>query len=280
MVGRLRKALVGIPIVVLVVALLFAATPFMATCGGHDEEVTAVLLRCPRAVELIGDDAHPAKLGLACGSTKTSGDSGTAGWDLPYTGSKGRGTVSFRAWKDRGEWEIGTAVLEAGGETIDLLLCGGPGPVRNAGGGGGGGTGGGGGQLAQTNADAATATFDGKVIRSNHPTILTGSTCQGTMKRERGATTAAVSVTCKAGVGESGGAQTPPADVALYDGEPRFSMNVGDPSRREDDQMEMEDAKTSEQDKSPGCRLSGAGGSGTLTLWDTTPAAYEIVVAL
>lgn len=270
--ARLRNALLGLPMVVLVVLGVGAATPFLATCGGHDEEVTQALLRCPRAVELLGDDAHPAKLGLACGSTKTSGASGNASWNLPYTGSKGRGTVSFRAWKDRDVWELDAAVLEADGETIDLLRCGGPGPARNAGGGGDG-------QIVQTNADAATASFDGKVIRSNHPTILSGSTCKGTIKRERGATTAAVTVTCKGGVGESGGAQPPPGDVALYDGEAGYKMEVGDPSRRDDDRMEIEDAKTSDQDKTPGVRLSGAGGSGTLTIWDATPA-FEIVVAL
>ncbi|MBA3453788.1 MAG: hypothetical protein H0T42_11905 [Deltaproteobacteria bacterium] len=73
-------------------------------------------------------------------------------------------------------------------------------------------------------------------------------------------------MTCKAGVGESGGA-TPTGDV------------VGDPSRRDDDRSELEDAKTSDQDKTPGCRLSAAGAAGTLTIWDTAPA-YEIVVAL
>ncbi len=269
--ARLRNALLGLPVVVLVLLGVGAATPFLATCGGHDEEVTAALLRCPPAVALIGEDAHPARIGLACGSTKTSGSSGNASWNLPYTGSKGRGTVSFRAWKDRDVWELDSAVLDAGGESIDLLRCGGPGPARNAGGGE---------QIVQTNADAATASFDGKVIRSNHPTILSGSTCKGTMKRERGATTAKVTVTCKAGVGESGGAQPPPTDVALFDGEAGYKMEVGDPSRRDDDRMEIEDAKTSEQDKTPGIRLSGAGNAGTLTIWDTTPAAYEIVVGL
>jgi len=80
----------------------------------------------------------------------------------------------------------------------------------------------------------------------------------GTLKRERGATTAHATVTCKAGVGESGGA-APAGELALYDGDGTFSMEVGDPSRRDDDRSELEDAKTSDQDKTPGCRLSSAG---------------------
>ncbi|MBA3453787.1 MAG: hypothetical protein H0T42_11900 [Deltaproteobacteria bacterium] len=98
----LRKALLGVPVVVLLVLGVFAATPFFATCGGHDEVVTSAVLRCPRAVELLGDDAHPVRLGMACGSTKISGASGNANWDLPYTGSRGRGTVTFAAEKRSG----------------------------------------------------------------------------------------------------------------------------------------------------------------------------------
>lgn len=85
-------------------------------------------------------------------------------------------------------------------------------------------------------------------------------------------------MTCKAGVGEAGGGR-PPDDIAVYDGEGTFSMDVGDPSRRDDDRSELEDAKTSDQDQTPGCRLSGAGNQGTLTIWDMSPA-YEIVVGL
>jgi len=264
----LKKALFGVPVIVLIVLAVFAATPFLATCGGHDEVLTAAVRRCPRAVELLGDDAHPARLGMACGSTKISGDSGSASWRMPFTGSRGRGTISSVAYKRDGDWQLDGAVLEIGAEKIDILACAGvtPGGSRPSGG------------IVQTNADAASARFDGKVIRSNHPTILSGSTCSGTLKRERGATTAHATVTCKAGVGESGGA-APAGELALYDGDGTFSMEVGDPSRRDDDRSELEDAKTSDQDKTPGCRLSSAGTSGTLTIWDTAPA-YEIVVEL
>lgn len=266
MAARLRNAIIGVPFVVLVTLAVFAATPFLATCGGHDEVVTAAVLNCPRAVELLGTDAHPIRLGMACGSTKVSGASGLARWELPYTGSRGRGTVSFDAEKRAGNWLLHHAVLELGGESVDILACSG-GPASAPGG-----------SIVQTAADPASATFEGKVIRSTHPIILTGSVCTGTLKRERGATTARVTVTCKAGIGESGTA-APPVSIALYDGDGAFSMNVGDPSRRDDDRSELEDRRTSEQDQTPGIRLSAAGTQGTLTVWDTSPA-FEIVVAL
>lgn len=251
---------------VLVVAAIFAATPLIGTCGGHDEAVTAAIRTCPRALELLGDDAHPARLGMACGSTHTSSDYGDARWALPYTGSRGRGTVKFVAEKYAGAWRVHQAVLEIGSESIDIVACSGVAPKRQ-------------GEIVQTNADAATATFEGKVIRSTHPTILSGSTCTGLLKRERDASTAHVIVTCKAGIGEAGGG-APAGALVIYDGDGTFSMDVGDPSRRDDDRSELEDAKTSDQDRTPGCRLSSAGDQGTLVIWDIAPAAYEIVVTL
>src|SRR5678816_1081143 len=151
-------------------------TPCLATCGGHDEAVTAMVRKCPRAIALLGDDAHPARLGLACGSTETSGDSGHASWNLPYTGSRGRGTVSFTAMKSDDRWQVLRAALEVDDETIDLVACAG------------------GATAAGPGVDSVSATFDGSVIRSTHPTILTGSTCTGTLRREQGATTAYVTV--------------------------------------------------------------------------------------
>jgi hypothetical protein len=255
MVVSVRRALLGVPVIVLVVLGIFAATPVLATCGGHDELVTEALLRCPRAKELLGDDAHPARLGMACGSTETSGGLGKASWSMPYTGSRDRGTVSFDAEKRGGDWMLYRAVLEVGGETIDLLACSeAPRP---------------GGRPVQTNADAASAELDGKVIRSSHSTIAVGSTCTGTLRRERGATTARMTVRCKGGEG----------DVAIYDGTGTFEMQVGDPSHRDDDRSEYVDKKTREEDETPGCRLSAAGSSGTLTIWDASPT-YELVVEL
>lgn len=88
-----------------------------------------------------------------------------------------------------------------------------------------------------------------------------------------------VIVTCRAGIGEAGGA-APTGAHAIYDGDGTFSMDVGDPSRRDDSRSELADAKTSDQDTTPGCRLSSTADQGTLVIWDTAAVAYEIVVTL
>lgn len=260
--ATVRRVLFGLPVIVLVILGVLVLMPWLATCGGHDEAVTELLLRCPRAKELIGDDAHPARLGCACGSTETSGGTGQASWSMPFTGERGRGTVSFDAEKHGGEWTVLRAQLEVGDETIDLVACGGGGGARRTARGAEPG-------LVQTNADGATAAFDGKVIRSTHPAIGKDTTCAGTLQRERGATTAKLTVRCKAGAEE----------MTIYDGSGAFTLDVRDPGRRDDDRTEYEDKQTHDQDGTPGCRMSSAGTQGTLTIWDTTPA-FELVVAL
>lgn len=249
----LRSVIYGVPPIVLLIAGIFVLMPFCATCGGHDEAVTEVLLKCPRAKELLGDDAHPARFGVACGSTETQGDFGKASWTVPYTGSRDRGTVQFSASKD-GEWRVHRAVLEVGDETIDLVACAGMkaprGDPR--------------GTLAQTNADAAKAEFSGKVIRSSNATVAVGHECTGTLARERGSATAAVKVTCRSDGSQAEG--TP-----LYDGRGAFTLDVRDASKQNDDRIEFDSKST------PSCRLSAADGKGTLTVWQ---ADWEVVIEL
>lgn len=151
--------LIAVPFVVIVLLILFVLTPMLGNCGEQGDLVKATVLQCPRARELIGDDAHPARIGYACGTTETEGNYGRASWHVPYTGSRGRGTVSYDASEHAGQWTLDRAILEIDGETIDLVACSQPKAKPGAM------------TLAQTNADAATASFDGKVIRSNHSTV-------------------------------------------------------------------------------------------------------------
>lgn len=256
----MRRVLVGLPILVVITLAIFTLTPCMATCAGADELVTQAVHACPRARQLLGDDAKPARLGFACGQTETEGSYGRASWSLPYTGSRGRGTVSYAAEKRADQWRLDAATLEIDDETIDLLACGPAAQQKPA-------------TLAQTNADAATANFDGKVLRSTHPTIREGATCRGKLARERGSSSAKVVIECDPGKAESQGT------TKLYDGTGSFTLDVRDSRRRDDDRSEYDDSKTTDVDQTPGCRLSSSGETGTLTIWDTSPA-YEIVVAL
>lgn len=261
----MRRLLFGLPPLALLVLSLFALTPCMATCGEADELVTEAVRACPRARALLGDDAKPARMGLACGSTEIEGAYGRASWSLPYAGARGRGTVSYAAEKRADAWQLDAATLEVDGETIDLVACARPrprtgAPPRAT--------------LAQTNADAVTAKFEGKVLRATHPTLREGASCRGQLSRERGSPFARLSVECDPGTAESVGASV------LYDGTGSFTLDVRDPARRDDDRSEYDDAKTTDADHTPGCRLSSSGATGTLTIWDTSPVAYELVVAL
>ena len=151
--GWLRSLVIGLPIVVIIVVIGLVAMPYLASCGGHGDAVTAVVKRCKRATDLLGDDAHPARIGCACGSTELSGGNGNASWSLAFTGSRDRGSVSYDAIKRGGEWVVDRATLEVGDEEIDLVACANGGTAKKPAG-----------RLSQTNADGATAEFSGKML--------------------------------------------------------------------------------------------------------------------
>lgn len=253
--ASLRRTLIGLPFIGLLLLMVAALLPCIATCGGHDEAVTELVRRCPQARALLGDDAHPARLGLACGETETSSRTGRASWTVSYTGARGRGQIAYDAVKRAGDWQIEHAELLIDDQAIDLLACAGAAPAS----------------LVQTSADEVHAGFEGRVLRSTHPSIVAGGRCQGRLDRERGATTAHVVVRCPTGTAER------TDTVPLYDGTGRVTLDVRSPSRRDDDRVEFADDRTTDADGSPGCRFSGAGATGTLTVWD---AGYELVLAL
>ena len=246
----MRALLMGLPLVVIIIVICLIGLPLCASCGDHDEAVTAIVKRCKRATDLLGDDAHPARVGVACGSTEISGGNGNASWSLAYTGSRDRGTVSYDAIKRGGVWTVDRASLVVGDEEIDLIACAQGARPAIA-------------RLSQTNADAAKATFDGKVIRSTHPTVPVGAACTGDLDRPRGSPTAHVRVNC--GATEA---------AVIYDRSGAFTLDVRDASRPDDDRVEYDDSAPPGDVK---CRLSAADGKGTLTVWS---ADWEIVVEL
>ncbi len=127
-------------------------------------------------------------------------------------------------------------------------------------------------ELAQKNEDGLKGSFDGKVLRSTHPSVAEGTRCEGTIERKAASSTAHVTVVC--------------SGISIYDGTGAFSLDVRDPKKREDDRIEFNDAKTSDVDKTPACNLVGEnakadGAGGTLTVRDAGgKTAFEIVVVL
>jgi hypothetical protein len=94
-----------------------------AGCMGYDDELVAAIESCPQAVDLLGDEIGPARVGLACGNSTTEGGSGNASWRMAFAGSRDRGSLTFDAEMHGGTWSLTRAVLHAGDHTVDLLAC-------------------------------------------------------------------------------------------------------------------------------------------------------------
>jgi hypothetical protein len=239
------KLIVGLPIVVIVLLVALMATPFLATCGGADEAVTAVVKRCEPAVKYLGSDAHPARMGIACGSTKISGSEGTSSWTISYTGENGRGTVEYRAVKTNDEWNVIAATLETDTGTIDLVAC--AGGTVNA-------------------LQKLDGSFDGKVTSSTHELVKVDMVCKGTLKRGGGETLAEVVATCadSANAGEG---------TVVYRGRSEVKADMGT-SAKGDETLEYNDTKGPVN-----ATLTFDGPTGSLRVWSQSPA-WEINVAL
>ncbi len=241
----MKRFLFGLPIAVVAIVVALMATPYLARCGGADEAVTSVVQRCELATKVLGTDAHPARMGMACGSTKISGSSGTASWTLPFTGENGRGTVRYQAVKQNDEWNVIAAELEADGETIDLVRC--------AGG-------------AVNSLQKLSGTFDGKVTSSTHETVTVDMVCKGSIERASGETIAEVSVTCVDNATASEG-------TVVYRGRSTVTADMGS-SGDGDEKLEYTDTKGPVN-----ATLTFDGPKGSLRVWSPSPA-WEIVVAL
>lgn len=241
----MNKLLLGLPLVVIVLVLALMATPFLATCGGADDAVTELVQKCDRATKLLGSDAHPARMGLACGSTKVSGSSGSSAWKLPYTGDAGRGTIAYQAVKHADQWAVVSAVLEVDGESIDLVACA-PGTVNAV--------------------QRLDATFDGAVTSSTHEQVTAGMVCKGTLARSAGETLAEVVVTCA-------DSATPGETTVVYRGRSEVTADMGGADKG-DETMRYADTKGPVN-----ATLEFAGPRGSLRVWSPSPV-WEIVVAL
>lgn len=241
----MRHALWGLPVVVLVIVGLLMVTPFLATCGGADDAVTALVQRCDCARAFLGTDAHPARMGLACGSTEVSGASGSASWTLPYTGDANRGTVTFQAVKQAGEWHVVAATLGTDGEAIDLVAC--------AGG-------------VVTPLQRLDGTFDGPVTASTHEQVTVGMVCSGTIARAAGETLADVVVTCADSRAASEG-------TVVYRGRSEVTADLG-ASAQGDEKLHYSDTKGPVN-----ATLEVDGATGSLRVWSQSPA-WEIRATL
>lgn len=241
----MKKALLGLPIAVLVIVGLLMVTPFLGTCGGADEAVTELVRRCEPATKFLGKDVRPARMGLACGSTEISGSTGSASWSMPFTGENGRGTIAYSAIKQNGEWHVVAATLDADGQAIDLVAC--AGGAVNA-------------------LQRLDGTFEGTVTESTHEQIEPGMYCTGTINRRAGETLADVVATCA----ES---ETAGEGTVVYRGRSEVKADMGSAAKG-DETLAYEDTKGPVN-----ATLTFEGATGSLRVWSLSPA-WEIRVAL
>lgn len=78
------------------------------------------LRRCPRAHVLLGRDIDAAWVGMHTGESSSGGSYGSAQWSFAVEGSSGRGTYSYSAVQRGGPWELTSATLVAGGQTVQV----------------------------------------------------------------------------------------------------------------------------------------------------------------
>jgi len=94
-----------------------------ASCEGYRQTLDESLATCPAVKKLLGDDPALSHVGLACGSTKSGGGTGTASWNLPVSGSRARGTLSVSLEKHGGQWAMTRGELSSRGDSVDLVQC-------------------------------------------------------------------------------------------------------------------------------------------------------------
>ena len=78
------------------------------------------LRRCPRAQAILGDGIDAAWVGMHTGESSSGGSYGSAQWSFAVEGASARGTYSYTAVQRGGPWELTSATLVAGGQTVQV----------------------------------------------------------------------------------------------------------------------------------------------------------------
>ena len=104
-------------------ALLLLGMPMMTRCNGAYEPAMAALNACPQAAALLGVPISQAPVGLACGSSETSGAYGHANWQFTVRGPNGSGKFQFAGRNNGQGWQLDTALLTVGDQTVSVWPC-------------------------------------------------------------------------------------------------------------------------------------------------------------
>lgn len=108
------------------IAFLFSSPKSCAMLVLSDETASALaaVRKCPRAMELLGNDPSPSWYGCSNGQSKSGCDSGSGHWSIPVSGSRARGTLDILATKHRKSgWRAEQVTLEIGDTRVDVMQC-------------------------------------------------------------------------------------------------------------------------------------------------------------
>ena len=129
-----KKLAIGLLIVAAAPFAMPAFARFAGSSSGYQDLIMNKLQACPHARNLLGENAGPAIVGLAWGSSETEGGMhGHAQWRVPVSGSRGSGVYNYALELHGGQWQIMTAQLDVGGQLVDIGSCSGGGVAAGGG---------------------------------------------------------------------------------------------------------------------------------------------------
>lgn len=102
---------------------LYRCGSISAKIDGYEALAYETLRRCEPVRDALGEEIGPALVGLQYGTSAAGKRSGAADWSIAVSGSRGRGTYTFEAFKTDGEWELQTGQLRVDGRVIDVVDC-------------------------------------------------------------------------------------------------------------------------------------------------------------
>ncbi len=108
---------------ILIAAAVFLGSPLMPRCDGAYEPAIAALNACPSAVAMLGGNIQQAYVGMACGSSETSGSYGRSNWKIPVKGDRGSGSYEYGGRNNGQGWQLDYGRLRVGDQIINIWPC-------------------------------------------------------------------------------------------------------------------------------------------------------------
>ena len=119
--GVFRFSRIAGPVVI--GAAVFLLGPLMPRCDGAYEPAMAALNACPQAVALLGGSITQSSVGMACGSSESSGSHGRSNWRISVKGDRGSGSYEYGGRNLGQGWRLDFAKLTVGDQVVNIWPC-------------------------------------------------------------------------------------------------------------------------------------------------------------